>query len=57
MTLKEYCGQINLDMNTAVKKLQDAGYKAGPEMTIRIIADGAGVHPSQIRTVLEPTIQ
>jgi len=57
LTLKDYCGQIGLDVNAAVKKLQDAGYKAGPKMTIRSIADGAGVRPSQIRTVLEPAIQ
>ena len=57
LTLKEYCGQISLDVNAAVKKLRDAGFKAGPEMTIRGIADTAGVHPSQIRTILEPTVQ
>lgn len=57
MTLKEYCGQMGLDVNTAVQKLQDAGFKAGPDMTLRGIADTAGVHPSQIRTLLEPTIQ
>lgn len=57
LTLKEYCGEISLDVDTAVKKLRDAGYNARPEMTIRGIADTAGVHPSQIRTILEPTIQ
>ncbi len=53
MTLKEYCEQMGLDVNTAVQKLQDAGFKAGSDMTIRGIADTAGVHPSQIRTLLE----
>jgi hypothetical protein len=57
LTLKEYCGEISLDVDTAVKKLRDAGYNARPEMTIRSIADSAGEHPSQIRTVLEPAIQ
>ncbi len=57
MTLKEYCNQMGLDVNTAVQKLQDAGFKASPDMTIRGIADTAGVHPSQIRTLLEPTTQ
>jgi len=56
LTLKEYCRQINLDVDMAVKKLQNAGYKAGPEKTIRNIADSIGVHPSQIRSVLEPAI-
>ncbi len=57
MTLKEYCSQRGFDVNTAVKKLQDAGFKASPDMTIRGIADTVGVHPSQIRTLLEAPIQ
>lgn len=57
MTLKQYCEQMSLDVNTAVKKLQDAGYKAGPDMTIRGIADSAGKHPSEIRSVIDPPIQ
>jgi len=57
MTLKEYCNQMGLDVNMAVQKLQDAGFKTSPDMTIRGIADTAGVHPSQIRTLLEPTTQ
>jgi hypothetical protein len=57
MTLKQYCEQISLDVNLAVKKLQDAGFKAGADMTIRSIADSAGRHPSEIRFILEPPIQ
>ena len=57
MTLKSYCDQMGLDVNKALKKLQDAGYKASSDMTIRSIADTTGVHPSEIRTVLEPRIQ
>jgi len=57
MTLKEYCSQMGFDVNTAVKKLQDAGFKASPYMTIRVIADTVGVHPSEIRTLLEAPIQ
>lgn len=57
MTLKQYCEQMSLDVNTAVKKLQDAGIKAGPDMTIRGIADSAGKHPSEIRAVIDPPIQ
>lgn len=57
MTLKEYCSQMGLDVNTAVKKLQDAGFKASSDMTIRVIADTAGVHPSEIRTLLEAPTQ
>ncbi len=57
MTLKLYCEQIDMDVNEAVKKLQDAGYKAGPDMTIRSIADSKDVHPSEIRNLLERPIQ
>jgi hypothetical protein len=57
MTLKQYCEQMGLDVNTAVKKLQEADIKAGPDMTIRGIADSAGRHPSEIRDIIEPPIQ
>ena len=57
MILKEYCNQMGLDVNMAVQKLQDAGFKASPYMTIRVIADTAGVHPSEIRILLEPPTQ
>jgi hypothetical protein len=57
MTLKSYCNQVGMDVNKAVKKLQDAGFKASPDMTIRGIADSSGVHPSEIRTLLEPRNQ
>ncbi len=57
MTLKSYCEQTGLDVNAALKKLQEAGYKASSDMTIRSIADSTGVHPSEIRNLLEPRIQ
>ena len=57
MTLKEYCNEMGLDVNTAVKRLKDAGFKADPDMTIRAIADIAGTHPSEIRTLIEPPTQ
>ncbi|MBC8473177.1 MAG: DUF4405 domain-containing protein [Planctomycetes bacterium] len=57
MTLSSYCNQMGLDVNEGVKKLQKAGFKASPDMTIRSIADSTGVHPSEIRTLLEAPIQ
>lgn len=54
LTLKQYCEQMGLDVSTAVKKLQDVGIEAGPDMTIRGIADSAGKHPSEIRAIIEP---
>jgi hypothetical protein len=53
MTLKQYCQQAGLDVDTAVRKLTDNGYKASPDMTMRAIADSAGVRPSQVRAVIE----
>ena len=57
MTLKEYCDEMDLDVNTAVRKLKDAGFKADHDMTMRVIADIAGTHPSEIRTLIEPPTQ
>ena len=57
MTLSSYCNQMGLDVNEAVKKLQSAGFKASSDMTIRNIADSTGVHPSEIRTLLESPAQ
>jgi hypothetical protein len=53
LTLKQYCQQLGLDVDTAVRKLKDNGYKASPETTMRAIADSAGVHPSQVRAIIE----
>ena len=57
MTLKSYCDQMGLDVNEAVKKLQNAGFKANSDMTMRSIADSTGIHPSEIRSLLESPIQ
>ena len=53
LTLKQYCQQAGLDLDAAVRKLNDNGYKASPDMTMRAIADSAGVRPSQVREVIE----
>jgi len=56
MTLKQYCEQMDLDLNSAVKKLKEAGFTAGADMTIRDISDSTGAHPSEIRTILQAPI-
>ena len=53
MTLRQYCEQMDLDLNTAVKKLKDAGFTVSADLTIRDIADSTGVHPSEIRNILQ----
>jgi len=57
MTLSSYCNQMGLDVNEAMKKLQNSGFTASSDMTIRRIADGMGVHPSEVRTLLESPIR
>jgi len=54
MTLADYCQEMGLDIESAIGKLQEAGYEAQRGMTIREIAGSAGVHPSQIRAVIDP---
>ena len=54
MTLADYCQEMGLDIESAIEKLQEAGYEARRGMTIREIAGSAGVHPSQIRAVIDP---
>ncbi|MHC4206973.1 MAG: DUF4405 domain-containing protein [Planctomycetota bacterium] len=55
MTLKQYCEQMNLDLDSAMKKLKDAGYTCSADQTIRDIADSTGSHPSEIRDILQAT--
>ena len=54
LTLKQYCDQTSLDTNACVETLKKAGFEAAPDMTMRAIADAAGVHPAEVRNVLEP---
>ena len=56
MTLRQYCTEGEMDITVAIKKLKEAGFEAGADMTMRTIADNAGVHPSEIRMVLEPSV-
>lgn len=56
LTLRQYCADLGIDVSAGVNKLKEAGFEANPDMTIRAIADSAGVHPSEIRTVFEPTV-
>jgi len=56
MTLKQYCEQMNLDLDTAIKKLKDAGFTVNADLTIRDIADSTGVHPSEIRNILQAPV-
>jgi hypothetical protein len=53
MTLKDYCLQTGLDVTLVLENLRDAGYTASETMVMRDIASAAGVHPSELRSLLE----
>lgn len=53
MTLKQYCAESGLDLDAAMDKLRKGGLQLSEEMTLREIADMGGVHPSEIRLLLE----
>jgi hypothetical protein len=53
MILKQYCEQMDLDLNTAEKKLKEMGFTVNTNMTIRDIADSMNVHPSEIHAILQ----
>jgi len=53
MTIRRYCEQMGMNETRALQNLQDAGFGASADTTLREIADTAGVHPSQIRRIIE----
>ena len=54
MTLRQFCAQLDLEINASVKMLNNLGFVATPDMTVRAIADSAGAHPSEVRLALDP---
>jgi len=52
LTLRQYCDQEGLDVESAVAKLKENNVEAKPDTSIRDIADSAGLHPSVIRDIL-----
>jgi hypothetical protein len=53
LTLQQYCNRIGLDVNETVEKLRNKSIQARPDMLLRDIAHGAGIHASDIRDILE----
>ncbi|MGH2270481.1 DUF4405 domain-containing protein [Anaerohalosphaeraceae bacterium U12dextr] len=51
-TLRQLCQEFNLDMNTAMDTLRQAGIQASADQTIRQIADENNIRPGQIRQLL-----
>lgn len=54
MTLNQYCEQMDLNLDVAIKKLEQAGVTISAETTIRDIADSMDARPSEILDILQP---
>jgi len=54
LTLQQYCEQAGLDVEVAVRQLQDKGLEAAPNTPIREIATSGNLHPSAIRDIIGP---
>jgi hypothetical protein len=53
MSLRQYCTDNRLDLDAAKEKLHKAGLEPSEEKTLREIADTGGIHPSELRVLLE----
>jgi hypothetical protein len=53
MTLRQFCTQNQLDLDSVLATLKDQSVEADPDVAIRTIADDCGVHPSMIRKMIE----
>jgi len=53
-TLRQFCSDEGIELSWAVSHLKTQGLTVRDTMTMRQIADQAGVHPSALRTVLQP---
>lgn len=52
-TLRQLCQESNLDMDTALERLRQAGIKASADQTIRQVADDNNIRPGEIRQLLQ----
>ncbi len=53
-TLRQFCSDEGIQLSWAVSHLKTQGLSVRQTMTMRQIADAAGVHPSALRTMLQP---
>ena len=53
-TLQQFCSEEGIDLTSAVLILKNQGYTVRETMTMREIADSKGVHPSELRNILQP---
>ena len=52
-TLRQFCIDERVDVSWAISHLRNRGLTVSETMTVREIADAAGVHPSQFRLLFE----
>lgn len=52
-TLAEYCAAQALDLDAALARLAADSIQASPDMTIRDIAEGAGLEPRELRAIID----
>jgi hypothetical protein len=52
MTLSEFCSSEGMQLGMAIALFRDKGIAVQGTMTMRDIADRAGVHPSELRSIL-----
>jgi hypothetical protein len=52
-TLRQFCTDEGIDLSWAISRLQSQGLAVRDTMTLREIADLAGVHPRELRIVLQ----
>jgi hypothetical protein len=53
-TLSQYCTEQGIELSWAISRLKSKGFTAKQTMTMRQIADSAGVHPRELRIILQP---
>ena len=52
-TLGQFCAEQGIELSWAISRLQSRGFTARQTMTMREIADSAGVHPRELRSLLQ----
>ena len=53
-TLKQFCTEEGIELSSAISRLKNEGFTVREVMTMREIADSKGVHPRELRTILQP---
>lgn len=52
-TLRQFCSDEGIELSWALSRLRNEGFTVRDTMTMREIADRAGVHPRELRAVLQ----